>query len=103
MPTVQTSTPIPQQPPTVAPSENNPTECILTITNPLVALRSQPGWPNPELAKIKPGQYTALNRMVVPFAGVNEGWFQIEAEGRKGWIPDNTIMIDSKTTACDTM
>jgi len=41
-----------------------------------------------------------LDYKVVNFAGQDQGWFQIEAEGRKGWILDNTIMIAEKTTTC---
>ena len=49
---------------------------------------------------VKPGEYPRLGYQVVEFAGIDQGWFQIEAEGRKGWIANDTWTISSKTNAC---
>jgi hypothetical protein len=90
---------------TLAPPGGNPGEptltgCVVTIANTLVALMSEPSRFSQELVKVKPGEYTTSEYKVVPFAGQDQGWFQIEAEGRKGWIANDTWTIASKTNAC---
>ena len=75
--------------------------CILTITNSLVSLNSEPQNFSQELASVSPGEYIPVDYTVTNFGGLsNDGWFLIEAEGRRGWIKDNTWTIDSKTRAC---
>lgn len=73
--------------------------CVVTITNPLVALMGEPSKFSQELVRIKPGEYTTSDYKVVRLVK-DQGWFQIEAEGRNGWIANDTWTIASKTSAC---
>jgi hypothetical protein len=104
--TLQQPPTIPQQPPTTLPpsggnsGEPAPTGCVVTIANTLVALMSEPSRFSQQLVKVRPGEYTMLEYKVVKFGSQDQGWFQIEAEGRKGWIADDTWTIDSKTSTC---
>jgi hypothetical protein len=74
--------------------------CQVTIVNPFVALREQPGPAEQEIISVPPGVYMVEATQNVEFAGRTERWLQITAEGRTGWIPDNTIMIERKTGDC---
>jgi tetratricopeptide (TPR) repeat protein len=74
--------------------------CIVTIANTLVALMSEPSRFSQQLVKVRPGEYTMLEYKVVKFGSQDQGWFQIAAEGRTGWIADDTWTIDSKTSTC---
>ena len=76
------------------------TKCILTITNSLVPLRIQPEEFAHELTRVKTGDYTSSDYKVTKFAAQDEGWFLIEAEGRKGWIRDDIWTINKKTKTC---
>ena len=89
------------QPPN--PGASSTTDCILTISFDFAMIRSEPDMRKPELATVKSGQYTALARTTSTFAGKEFNWFQIESEGRTGWIVDDGIQIESKTLPCDTM
>jgi type IV secretory pathway VirB10-like protein len=75
--------------------------CILTITNSLVSLRSEPQTHSQELIRVRPGEYIPIDYTVTSFGGLrNDGWFLIEAEGRRGWIINDTWTIESKTRLC---
>jgi hypothetical protein len=75
--------------------------CILTITSPLVSLKSKPESFSQELIRVHPGEYIPINYNTVTNSnGRREGWFFIEAGGRRGWISDDTWMINSKTRLC---
>jgi chemotaxis protein histidine kinase CheA len=75
--------------------------CILTITNSLVSLSSEPQRQSQELIRVRPGEYIPVDYTVTSFGGLrNDGWFLIEAEGRRGWIRDDTWTINSKTRLC---
>ena len=95
----------PPQPDPISPPADNSGEvtvsgCVVTIANPLVALMSEPSRFSQELVKVEPGEYSTLGYQIVEFAGSDQGWFQIEAEGRQGWIANDTWTISSKTNAC---
>jgi hypothetical protein len=75
-------------------------DCVITIENPLVPLMSEPQPLSQELIQLDPGDYRALRYSVEDFAGTEQGWFLIEAEGRRGWIKNNTITIDEKSEEC---
>jgi chemotaxis protein histidine kinase CheA len=75
--------------------------CILTITNSLVSLSSEPQRHSQELIRVRPGEYIPIDYTVTSFGGLrNDGWFLIEAEGRRGWIINDTWTIESKTRLC---
>ena len=75
-------------------------QCILTITNKLVPLRSEPNPRSRELIRVKPDKYIPLEHKITNFAGGNLAWFKINAQGRIGWIEDNTWTINDKTAKC---
>lgn len=74
--------------------------CVLTIRGPFVDLMSKPDQFSQELIAVEPGKYTALNYVTTNRVNREESWFQIELEGRKGWIANNTFNIDGKSSSC---
>ncbi|MGL5081229.1 MAG: hypothetical protein ACRC8A_07045 [Microcoleaceae cyanobacterium] len=86
--------------PSPVPTENS-SSCTLTISNTLVSLMSEPERLSRQIAKVRPGEYTSLDHKITSFHGLKEeGWFQIEVEGRRGWIADDTWTIDRKSSSC---
>ena len=103
-PVPPTSTPTPVPPtstPTPVPPTSTPTGCIITIRNPLVALHSEPNRFSREIIQVNPGKYSVLEHQIIN-QGVlgTESWFQIQTEGRKGWITDDTWTIEKKNSKC---
>jgi hypothetical protein len=99
-----TPTPIDRQTPTPAQDSGNDivsvAGCVLTIDNPLVPLRKEPDPFGQEIIKLKPGRYEPLGYTTTTFNRRDRGWYQIRAEGRTGWIADDTWTIGSKTSQC---
>lgn len=82
-------------------STSSSTGCVLTIRNRLVSLMSDPDSHSLQLIRLQPGRYSPLDHIVKDegFLG-KEGWFQIQAAGRTGWIANNTWTIETKTRGC---
>ncbi|HMQ32236.1 MAG TPA: hypothetical protein PKD53_16010 [Chloroflexaceae bacterium] len=105
-PTAQPPTPETHAPtrtpadPTPSPPPGDPAGCVVTIVNPLVALRRDPAPLSQELIAVEPGEYPTLEYTVTEFAGQDMGWFAIEVAGRRGWVQDDTLTIAAKTDAC---
>jgi hypothetical protein len=111
-PTPSSPTTTPPPPPGITPSVdgNNSSEppsnigstlsCTVMIANSLVTLMKEPDRFGQQLVQVQPGQYPVLDSKTVIFAGKNQGWYQIEASGRRGWIADDTWTISSKSRAC---
>lgn len=74
--------------------------CIVTMRNPLVPLMSQPNVFSQEVIRVKPGEYKATEQVITSFGSSEIGWLQIEAEGRRGWIKNDTWTIEVKGSAC---
>lgn len=72
----------------------------MTITNPIVPLMKEPNRFGQQLVQVQPGQYQVLGSKTINFAGKDQGWYQIQTDGRKGWIADDTWTISSKTGTC---
>lgn len=83
-----------------SPPSSSTTGCVVTISNPLVSLMSEPDTFSQELVRVGPGEYATLDYTVTTFGSQEQGWFQIEAEGRTGWIRNDTWTIAEKTSAC---
>lgn len=90
----------PTSPPPTSPPAASTTGCVVTISNPLVSLMSEPDTFSQELVRVGPGEYATSDYTVTTFASQEQGWFQIEAEGRTGWIRNDTWTIAEKTSAC---
>jgi hypothetical protein len=75
-------------------------DCILTIRSSLVPLMSEPKRFSKEIIRLNPGEYSPLEHKVVSSGAREEGWFQIESKGRKGWIADDTWAIDRRSSSC---
>ncbi len=107
---VTTTTPIPSGPTTgpVTATTARPTTttaaaldgCVVTIVNPLVTMFEQPDAFGPQVGRLPTGQHQVLEWRLVPFAGSDDRWFLVSAEGRTGWIMDSTILIDTKSADC---
>ena len=74
--------------------------CVVTISNELVSLMSQPDEFSTEISSVEPGEYETMNYKVVETGPGEQGWFKIQVEGREGWIKNDTWTIDSKTEEC---
>lgn len=94
------SSPSPTNPPPGSPQANSSSACILTINNPLVSLMSEPERLGRQIAKASPGEYASLGHKIIDRGLGEEGWFQIEVEGRRGWIVDDTWTIARKGSSC---
>ncbi len=82
------------------PAQPSSTGCVVTISNTLVSLMSEPDQFSQELIRVKPGEYPTLDYTERTFVNQQQGWFQIESEGRTGWIRNDTWTIADKTSAC---
>jgi hypothetical protein len=75
--------------------------CVVKISHSLVSLVSQPDVFSQELIRIEPGEYEATEQVITSFGNLREdSWLQIEFEGRRGWIRNDTWTIDVKSRTC---
>lgn len=102
LPTPQSTQPsaFPTNSSPVPPQDNSSSICVLTISNTLVPLMSEPERLGRQIARVEPSEYTPLSHKIIDRGLGEEGWFQIEVAGRKGWIVDDTWTIDSKSSLC---
>lgn len=84
--------------PTLTPASTM--SCVLTISNGLVSLMSEADVFSQEIIRVKPGEYASLAYTEKTFVNQQQGWFQIEVEGRLGWIQNDTWTIADKTSGC---
>lgn len=75
-------------------------DCRITIRNPLVSLREEPDHFALEVGRVEPGSYAVQEATIVDRGPVTERWFRITADGRSGWLEDNSILVDSKSSGC---
>ena len=90
----------PVTPATPATTASPATGCVLTISDPFAEIHDTPDFSQQSGNKVPPGSYQPSDNRVVSFGGADTRWFQISAAGKTGWIPDDGIEIDSKTSAC---
>lgn len=76
------------------------TDCQITIRNPLVSLREEPDHFALEVGRVEPGSYPVSEATIVDRGLGQERWFRIAANGRTGWLEDNSILVDSKSAGC---
>ena len=76
------------------------TGCTLTVGRPFVRLRQEPRFDSLELGNVPESTYQALDTRLVDFAGGQDRWFMIQAEGRTGWIVDSQFEITDKSAQC---
>lgn len=74
--------------------------CVITIRHPLVSLKSEPDRFSRDISGVAPGDYTPIDHKIVSTPVSEDGWFQIEVDGRQGWIVNDTWTIDDKTASC---
>lgn len=91
--------PVPSPDPVSSP-DPEPSGCTITIENPLVTMYESPDMFGLEVGRIAPGTYSATESTVVTFAGSEQRWFRVAANGQSGWIHDSTILIASKSSQC---
>ena len=105
-PTAAPKAPPPTAAPAAVPTASKPAAtpiasgCVLTIRNPLVQLKRDPNPSTPNVGPARPGQYHRKEYRVANWAGASLGWFLIGADGRSGWIEDDSINIEAKTAPC---
>lgn len=76
-------------------------DCVITIQNPFVDLHEDPAPFSQVIIRVPPGDYSVSDTAQDDFAGGQQRWLQITADGRTGWIEDTTINIDAKSAGCD--
>ena len=85
-------TTIPTRQPTLSPTSPStegtqaPTGCMLDIQHPFITLKSEPDISSEDIITVKEGPHTVLDYEKTQFAGQQQTWFQIEDQGRKGWV-----------------
>jgi len=84
-----------------AEAERRRTTCIVTISNSLVSLMSEHDTFSRELTRLPAGDYTPIQHTIVDkgFLG-QEAWFEIEVNGRTGWIRDDSWTLSDKSSPC---
>ncbi len=74
--------------------------CTLTIGDPFAQIQATPGYPPESGDKVPPGTYAAITSELLNWAGQETRWYEIAVGGQSGWIPDDGILVDSKSSAC---
>ncbi len=101
IPSVSTPIPTAQSSQTAPPTPSgDTTSCVLTISNPLVSMYDKPDLFSLELGRVPVGDYSPSDTVVADFAGKQQRYFQIDVEGKVGWVLDDTILIAEKSAAC---
>ncbi len=75
-------------------------DCLLTINHIGASIFAEPDFASRMLRSVPDGDYKALKFTEAEFAGKTFGWFLIDADSNQGWIVDDGILIDSKTSGC---
>lgn len=66
-----------------------------------MSLHDKPERSSRKLIKLPTGNHKVLDHRLVSFGGLrDDSWFQLEVNGREGWIINDTWSIDSKTDEC---
>jgi hypothetical protein len=76
-------------------------DCVITVTNTLVDLHEDPEPFSQVIMQVPPGDYAVSDTALDDFAGGQQRWLQITADGRTGWIEDNSFNVDAKSAGCD--
>lgn len=80
-------------------SGGDPGACVITITHFGADLKAEPDHTSRTVSGIDERPYTVLDSAISTFAGVDEQWFQIEVDGRVGWVVDLPILLE-KSSSC---
>ena len=91
-------TPAPTNPGTTD-SPQDSTGCVIEVTHFAADIKAEPDHSSQTLSGVPEGTYTPIDSTVADWAGRPEQWFQIEVEGRVGWIVDEPILL-SKSADC---
>jgi len=68
-------------------------ECVLTVIPTSVVLRRTPGGLQAGYARAESGEYAAQGDTTVTTGGDTQHWYKITAEGKTGWVKDNTLTL----------
>lgn len=97
--TDQTNPPDPSESTASSPESSPVEECVVTITNPVIALYEEPDRFGQEISNIPSGEYEVIRSTTTEHVSTQR-WFQIQVEDRTGWVPDDTHHIADKTSGC---
>lgn len=95
-PVPPTNTPVPPTDTPVLPVSN----CILTITFPFAELREEPNYDALRILTIPEGNYSAIDNTISNWGGRDWRWFKIQVNDRQGWVADDGLQIESKSSGC---
>jgi len=68
-------------------------ECVLTVLPTSVVLQRTPSGLAAGYARAQSGKYAARGHTTVTTDGDAQDWYKITAEGKTGWIQDNTLTV----------
>ena len=68
-------------------------ECVLTVIPTSVVLQRTPNGLEAGYARAESGKYAARGHTTVTTGGDAQHWYKITAEGKTGWIQDNTLTV----------
>jgi hypothetical protein len=74
--------------------------CVLTISNPLATIHTEPDTFSQEVSRVPAGDYVPSRWQEVQFGQQTQLWFEISVNGRTGWIRSSTFDIESKSSDC---
>lgn len=81
-------------------THSNTNQCVLTINDPFAQIQATPGYPPQSGTKVPAGSYVTITSEVLSFAGVQTRWYEIHVGGQTGWIVDDNVQIQSKSSGC---
>ena len=76
-----------------------PPGCFVDVTHFAAEIKEEPDHRSRTLSSVPEGRYFPIGVTETVFAGRTEQWFQIEVDGRTGWIVDEPILL-SKSSDC---
>ena len=84
---------------TEPPDATTPPGCFIDVTHFAAEIKEEPDHRSRTLSSVPEGRYVPIGVTETDFAGRTEQWFQIEVDGRTGWIFDEPILL-SKSPDC---
>lgn len=79
---------------------SNLSDCVVTVTHDFANFSDRPSHDARVLGGVEKGEYRVLDYRLASWAGREEMWYQIQHNGKPGWIEDSPIIIGSKTASC---
>lgn len=74
--------------------------CQIKVDHIGAEIKEEPDHASRTLSSVPAETYTPLAAAEADWAGRTELWFQLDVEGRIGWLADSTIIVVDKSAGC---